>query len=73
MTPPAPPSPSRDCVKGIITEASSFPGDLVDRAVASGDEHTIKDTEACLREHALAPDPGYLAAARVRVERTAPR
>lgn len=37
--------------------------DLVDRAVATGDEHAIKFTEACLREYALNPKPVYLAAA----------
>lgn len=35
--------------------------DLIDRAVFSGDEHAIKFTEACLREHALNPDPAFLA------------
>jgi hypothetical protein len=39
-------------------------GDLVSEAVASGDEHAIKFTEACLREYALAPDPMFLAGAR---------
>lgn len=38
--------------------------DLIDRAVATGDEHAIKFTEACLREHALNPKPVYLLAAR---------
>jgi hypothetical protein len=37
--------------------------DLIDRAVATGDEHAIKFTEACLREQALHPQPVYLAAA----------
>jgi len=37
---------------------------LVDRAIASHDEHAIKFTEACLREHDLNPSPAYLAAAR---------
>jgi hypothetical protein len=36
---------------------------LVDRAVASGDEHAIKLAEACLRENAVAPSPVFLAAA----------
>jgi Questin oxidase-like len=35
---------------------------LVDRAVAHGDEHVIKFTEACLRRNALAPSPAYFAA-----------
>jgi hypothetical protein len=39
------------------------PGDLADRAVASGDEHAIKFTEACLRVHRLAPDQVFLVAA----------
>ncbi len=37
--------------------------DLIDRAVASGDEHAIKFTEACLREHRIRPNAIYLAAA----------
>jgi len=37
---------------------------LIDMAIANGDEHAIKFTEACLREHALNPSPAYLAAAR---------
>jgi hypothetical protein len=36
---------------------------LVDRAIAHGDEHVIKFTEACLRRHALSPSPVYFAAA----------
>jgi hypothetical protein len=52
--------------------APAFKGDredLVDRALATGDEHAIKFTEACLREHALNPKPVYLAAARAAVGR----
>jgi len=37
--------------------------DLIDRAVSSGDEHAIKFTEACLREHRLSGDPAFLHAA----------
>jgi hypothetical protein len=36
--------------------------DLIDRAVANGDEHVIKLTEACLQREALAPSPVYRAA-----------
>jgi hypothetical protein len=43
--------------------------ELTERAVASGDEHTIKFTEACLREYAVNPQPAYLAAARNAVVR----
>ena len=38
--------------------------ELVDRAVATGDEHGFKFTEACLREHAISPKPVFLTAAR---------
>lgn len=37
--------------------------DVIDQAVATGDEHAMKLVEACLREHALNPRPAYLAAA----------
>jgi hypothetical protein len=37
---------------------------LIDMAVAHGDEHAIKFTEACLRFDASAPSPAYRAAAR---------
>lgn len=37
---------------------------LVDMAIACGDEHAIKFTEACLSRHASHPSPVYLAAAR---------
>jgi hypothetical protein len=47
------------------------PDDLIDRAIATGDEHAIKFTEACLREHALNPKPVYLHAARHAVGRLA--
>jgi hypothetical protein len=43
--------------------------ELVERAIATGDEHSIKFVEACLREHALNPKPVYLAAARDAVAR----
>ena len=44
-------------------------GILIDRAVATQDEHAIKFTEACLREHAFNPKPLYLQAARDAVGR----
>jgi hypothetical protein len=37
--------------------------DLIDRAVATGDEHAIKFTEACLRQHSHRPDPIFMLAA----------
>lgn len=54
---------------GVVTPeplpatAPPAPGDLADRAVAAGDEHAIKLTEACLRLHAQVPDPLLLHAA----------
>ena len=43
--------------------------ELIDRAIATGDEHAIKFTEACLREYARNPKPVYLHAARDGVAR----
>jgi hypothetical protein len=37
---------------------------LVDQAVANGDEHIVKFTEACLARHKIAPSPPYVAAIR---------
>jgi hypothetical protein len=50
-------------------EAKRAPEELVTRAVANGDEHAIKFTEALLAEHSIRPDPAYLAAAEDVVER----
>ena len=36
---------------------------LIDHAIAHGDEHAIKFTEACIQEYELNPKPVYLAAA----------
>ncbi len=58
-----PPSPS-----GFIPPTES-PETLIDRAVVAGGAHTIKFTEACLREYALNPRPVYLVAARDVAER----
>jgi hypothetical protein len=47
-----------------IDEAKAGDADeLIDRAIACGDEHAIKFTEVCLREHALKADQAFLAAA----------
>ena len=50
-------------VEGDVEPAPRDARTLVDLAVAHGDEHVIKLTEACLREHALYPSSAYLAAA----------
>jgi hypothetical protein len=39
------------------------PGELIGRAIDNGDDHAIKLTEVLVAEHALRPDPAYLAAA----------
>jgi hypothetical protein len=39
-------------------------GALVERAIAHGDEHVVKFTEACLSRNAVAPSPVYAAAAK---------
>jgi hypothetical protein len=44
---------------------------LIDGAVATGDEHAIKFVEACLREDAIRPAPAFRAAARDAIERLA--
>jgi hypothetical protein len=51
--------------------AGPLPGrdELIDRAIATEDEHAIKFAEACLREYALNPKPVYLLAAQRAVER----
>ena len=46
--------------------------ELIDRAVAAGGAHSIKFTEACLREYSLNPSPVYLLAARDAAERVGP-
>jgi hypothetical protein len=51
-------------VEGDVEAPPEDPRTLADLAVAHGDEHAIKLTEACLREHALLPSSAYLAAGR---------
>ena len=46
--------------------------ELTDRAVAAGGAHSIKFTEACLREYSLNPNPVYLLAAQDAAERVGP-
>lgn len=46
--------------------------ELIDRAVAAGGAHSIKFTEACLREYAINPNPVYLLAARDVSQRVGP-
>ncbi len=53
---------------GVVPQAlpAGVPADpdaVTDRAVATGDEHAIKLTEACLRLHEEIPDPVFLHAA----------
>lgn len=46
--------------------------ELIDRAVSANGAHSIKFTEACLREYSLNPNPVYLVAARDAAERVGP-
>jgi hypothetical protein len=46
-----------------IEPPESDEDEVVDRAIAHGDEHVIKFTEACLHRHALGASPVYIAAA----------
>lgn len=54
-TPPSPNQPLKNGDRAI--------DDLFDAAIVCGDEHAIKFSEACVREHALNAKPVYLAAA----------
>ena len=53
---------------GVPPGAAPARDDLIDRAIATGDEHAIKFTEACLREHAVKASPVFLHAARHAVD-----
>ena len=54
---------SHASVSAPTVAVPSDPNALIDAAVATRDEHAIKFTEACLREHAQRPGVGYLEAA----------
>ncbi len=59
---------------GMVEAVTALPpsgsfDDLIDRAIATRDEHAIKFTEACRRENALNPKPVYYAAAKDAVSR----
>jgi hypothetical protein len=55
---------SAPAVAGEIEPPRETAIELVEHAIAHGDEHAIKLTEACLGEHARRASPAYLAAAR---------
>jgi hypothetical protein len=55
-----------------ILPSAETPATLADMAIVHGDDHAIKFTEACLREHAIAPSPAYLAAARRAIDLLVP-
>jgi hypothetical protein len=52
-----------DAVPAIDGPIEFDEGDLIDRAVAARDEHAIKFTEACLREHRISGDAAFVVAA----------
>lgn len=49
--------------EAAVPTISAPPATLIERAIAHGDEHVIKLTEACLQQYARNPAPAYLAAA----------
>ena len=57
---------------GTFTPPTEDIETLIDRAVAARGAHSIKFTEACLREYALNPQPVYLIAARDVATRVGP-
>jgi hypothetical protein len=57
---------------GEVEPPREDPETLIDLALTSGDDHAVKCTEACLREHALSPSPLHLAAARRAIALHAP-
>jgi len=48
------------------------PDEIVGRAVEHRDTHALKFAEACMREHAIRPDPVYLLAAQQVIEQLPP-
>jgi hypothetical protein len=50
-------------IAGLDLDTNAGAAELTERAIACGDEHAIKFTAACLAEHALNPQPVFLAAA----------
>ena len=56
--------PRAEQIEPVLEPPEENRDELIDRAVAAGGAHSIKFTEACLREYALNPKPVYLAAAR---------
>ena len=60
---------AHDAPEDLPPAAPADRDDLIDRAVATGDEHAIKFVDACLREHAISPAPELLAAGRDAVAR----
>ena len=60
------------CDYSGIPEPAEGREELIDRAVAAGGAHSIKFTEACLREYALNSNPVYLMAAKDVSERVGP-
>ena len=56
-------------VPKISSEKLPSRDELADRAIATGDEHAIKFTEACFREYARNPKPVYILAAQDGVAR----
>lgn len=54
---------SGTAIADVVEPPALGEDELIERAIAHGDEHVIKFTEACLSRGALAPSPAYPAAA----------
>lgn len=52
-----------DAASTDLNAPAQINADIIAQAIDSNDEHAIKLTEACLREHRLQPAPQYVAAA----------
>jgi hypothetical protein len=53
-----------DAVPALDEPMAHDAGDLIEQAVAGRDEHAIKFTEACMREHRITGDPAFVVAVR---------
>jgi len=51
-------------VRDTVPEGAAEAEALVDQAIANGDEHVVKFTEACMARHKIAPSPVYFACVR---------
>lgn len=63
---------TKPMLSGALEPPAEDKEKLIDLAIANGDEHAIKFTEACLQQNAVNPCPAYLAAARHAIDALRP-